>query len=130
MENGGIFHIRLVNFQAIWYILWHFGIFCGHSVHFPRFGILHQEKIWQPWFQYLHLTLLSKPSFERTKIHLSKSGKTESIGKFVNASVRLVEEKTKGDGKNVSETNVNDFGHMRLPQRWRFCVRITQYVHV
>jgi hypothetical protein len=50
--------------MAIWYILWPFGIFCGHLeyfmaiwyiyfvailVSFSRFGMLYQEKIWQPW---------------------------------------------------------------------------------
>jgi hypothetical protein len=32
----------LVNFAAIWYILWLFGIF------FPRFGMLYQEKSGNP----------------------------------------------------------------------------------
>jgi hypothetical protein len=31
----GIFNCHLVYFTAIWYILWHFGIFCGHLVFFP-----------------------------------------------------------------------------------------------
>jgi hypothetical protein len=52
----------LVYFVAIWYIPWPFvvfyvhlvyyvanGIFCGHSAqYFPLFGMLYQEKIWQP----------------------------------------------------------------------------------
>jgi hypothetical protein len=38
----------LGNFPAIWYILWHFGIFCGHLVYFPRFGILYYEKSGNP----------------------------------------------------------------------------------
>jgi hypothetical protein len=48
MEDAGIFYGHLVNFPAIGYILWHFGIFCGHLVcifcgrlvYFPRFGLL------------------------------------------------------------------------------------------
>jgi hypothetical protein len=39
----------LVYFMAIWYILWHFGIFCGHLAYFHSFGIESQQKIWQPW---------------------------------------------------------------------------------
>jgi hypothetical protein len=31
-----------------WYILWHFGIFCGHLVYYPRFGILSHEKFGNP----------------------------------------------------------------------------------
>jgi hypothetical protein len=33
---------------ALWYILCYFGIFCGHMVHFPRFGILYHEKSGNP----------------------------------------------------------------------------------
>jgi hypothetical protein len=44
METVGMFYDPLVNFMAIWYILWSFGIF------FPRLVMLH-EKIWQPCFQ-------------------------------------------------------------------------------
>jgi hypothetical protein len=39
---------RLVNFWAIWYILWPFGNLVAIWYIFPRFGILCQEKIWQP----------------------------------------------------------------------------------
>jgi hypothetical protein len=45
----------LVYFMAIWYIVWPFGIFCGHSVYFmvtwyvfPRFGMLYHEKSGNP----------------------------------------------------------------------------------
>jgi hypothetical protein len=37
--------------MAKWYILWilwPFGTFCGHLVHFPRFGILYREKSGNP----------------------------------------------------------------------------------
>jgi hypothetical protein len=46
MEDTGICRGHLDNFTAIWYILKHFGIFCGHVVYFPRFGmyILHTTK--------------------------------------------------------------------------------------
>jgi hypothetical protein len=48
MENLGIFYELLVSFTAIGNILWPFGIFCGHLVYFPRFGILYQEKSGNP----------------------------------------------------------------------------------
>jgi hypothetical protein len=38
----------LVHFQAILYVSWHFGIFCGHLVYFPRFGILYHGKSGNP----------------------------------------------------------------------------------
>jgi hypothetical protein len=44
MQDSGIFKSRLVNFPAIWYILRHYGVICGHLVNFPRFGILCHEK--------------------------------------------------------------------------------------
>jgi hypothetical protein len=33
---------------ASWYILWPFNIFYSRLVHFPRFGMLHQEKSGNP----------------------------------------------------------------------------------
>jgi hypothetical protein len=42
VEAVGIFYSHLVNFPAIWYILWPIDIF------FPRVGILHQEKSGNP----------------------------------------------------------------------------------
>jgi hypothetical protein len=47
-EDAGILYGHLANLPAIWYILWHFGIFCGYLVYFPRFGILHHEKSGNP----------------------------------------------------------------------------------
>jgi hypothetical protein len=50
MKDAGIFFGHLVNFPAIWYILWHFGI---HILLLP-FGIFSPfwyivpRKIWQP----------------------------------------------------------------------------------
>jgi hypothetical protein len=35
-------------FVAIWNILWRFGIFYDHLVHFPGFGIMYQEKSGNP----------------------------------------------------------------------------------
>jgi hypothetical protein len=58
MEDSGIFYGHSVNLPAIWYILRHFGIFCGHLVYFPRFGILYHEKSGNP----AHLVTLSSPS--------------------------------------------------------------------
>jgi hypothetical protein len=48
MEDSGIFYCHLVNFPSIWYILGHFGIFCGHFLYFHRFGILYHEKSGSP----------------------------------------------------------------------------------
>jgi hypothetical protein len=48
MENLGLFYDHVVYFTAIEHILWPFGIFCGHLVFFPRFGILYQEKSGNP----------------------------------------------------------------------------------
>jgi hypothetical protein len=36
--------------MAIGNILWPFGIFCGHLVYFPRFGMLYLEKSGNPGF--------------------------------------------------------------------------------
>jgi hypothetical protein len=52
----------MVYFTAIWYILWPFGMFCGHlvyfeaiwyslwllGIYFSRFGMLHQDKSGNP----------------------------------------------------------------------------------
>jgi hypothetical protein len=35
-------------FLAIWNILWRFGIFCEHLVHFSGFGIMYQQKSGNP----------------------------------------------------------------------------------
>jgi hypothetical protein len=48
MENLGIFYDHLGNFTAIGNILWPFGIFCGHLVHFSPFWCAVPRKIWQP----------------------------------------------------------------------------------
>jgi hypothetical protein len=34
--------------MAKWYILWTFGIFCGHLLFFPRFGKMYREKSGNP----------------------------------------------------------------------------------
>jgi hypothetical protein len=49
MENAGIFYGHLEYFTAIWYILWSFGIVCGHLLYFSQFGMFEPRKIWQPW---------------------------------------------------------------------------------
>jgi hypothetical protein len=46
MEDVGIFYIALVDFTAIWYILWPFGIFYGHLVYFMAIWYLHFMVIW------------------------------------------------------------------------------------
>jgi hypothetical protein len=49
MDDVGIFCGHVVNFTAIWYISWPFGIFPPPFRYiFPRFGILHQEKSGNP----------------------------------------------------------------------------------
>jgi hypothetical protein len=55
MEYVGLLYVHWVCFTAIWYILWPFGVFCGHLEYFmvtwhilPRFGILYQEKSGNP----------------------------------------------------------------------------------
>jgi hypothetical protein len=48
MENIGIFNVPLEYFNAIFYILWPFGVFVSIWNIFPRFGILYQEKSGNP----------------------------------------------------------------------------------
>jgi hypothetical protein len=43
-------------FTAIGYILWKFGIVCGHLVIFSVFGLFGRRKIWQPWLARLAVT--------------------------------------------------------------------------
>jgi hypothetical protein len=49
MEDVVEFFCHLANFPAVWYILWPFGIVCGHLVYFPPFLYVAPRKIWQPW---------------------------------------------------------------------------------
>jgi hypothetical protein len=48
MEDVGIFYVQLVNFPAIWNMLWPFGIFPQFWYIFTRFGMLCQEKSGNP----------------------------------------------------------------------------------
>jgi hypothetical protein len=48
MEDVGTFYVHLVNFPAIWHILWQFGIFYPVLVHFYQFWYVVSRKIWQP----------------------------------------------------------------------------------
>jgi hypothetical protein len=48
MKNVNKFYDHLQYSNVIWYVLWRFGIVCGHLVHFPPFGMLEARKIWQP----------------------------------------------------------------------------------
>jgi hypothetical protein len=52
MEDFGLFYGHLVYFTyAIWHILWPFGIYIyGSLVIISRFGMLYQDKQWQPWY--------------------------------------------------------------------------------
>jgi hypothetical protein len=47
-ENVDIFYGRLKYFMDNFDILWPFGTFCVHLVHFSHFGIMHQEKSGNP----------------------------------------------------------------------------------
>jgi hypothetical protein len=48
MEDVGIFYGNLVDFPAIWHILWPFSILSLVLVHFTNFGMLYQEKSGNP----------------------------------------------------------------------------------
>jgi hypothetical protein len=48
MKHLGIFYDHLVYFTVTGNILWPLGIFCGHLVFSPRFGILYEEKSGNP----------------------------------------------------------------------------------
>jgi hypothetical protein len=59
-----------------WPMYWPFGKVCDHLVYFMAiwyifhsFGILHQEKIWQPWFRSVILSVAEfmAPVIQRTK---------------------------------------------------------------
>jgi hypothetical protein len=55
MEDVGILYVYLVNFPAIWHILWTFGIFSPVLVHFYTFWYVVPRKIWQPWLRYTYI---------------------------------------------------------------------------
>jgi hypothetical protein len=44
MEDVGIYYGPIWSNTAVWYVLSPFGMFCGHSMFFSRFGMLYQEK--------------------------------------------------------------------------------------
>jgi hypothetical protein len=48
MKYVGKFYVHLVYLTVILYILWPFGIFCGHFGIFFRFSMLYQEKSGNP----------------------------------------------------------------------------------
>jgi hypothetical protein len=48
LENFEIFYGHLEYFTDIWDILWAFGTFCVHLVHFSGFGIMHQNNLANP----------------------------------------------------------------------------------
>jgi hypothetical protein len=72
MENVCIFYDHLEYFTAIWYILWTFGMICGHLVYFSRFGMFGPRKIWQPWLVKLFAKLWEKRGKKRIAKLLSK----------------------------------------------------------
>jgi hypothetical protein len=75
MEDVGIFYGHLVNFPAVWHILWPFGICSLVLVHFTRFGVLDQEKTGNPG---------CKPIFKKLKVPFNKIFKRENIIKSKN----------------------------------------------
>jgi hypothetical protein len=44
-----IFYGHLEYFKNIWDILWPFGTYCAHLVHFFLFWYHTPREIWQPW---------------------------------------------------------------------------------
>jgi hypothetical protein len=71
--------------MAIWYILWSFGTFCGHLVHFvvtwyifSHFGILYQEKSGNP-------DLVHQSSRNESTVHIV-SYRTENLSKHRTSS--------------------------------------------
>jgi hypothetical protein len=57
----GIFCGHLAYFVVIWHILWSFGIFHGYFVYFSRFGVLHYEKSGNP-SEHFFPRLLNEPA--------------------------------------------------------------------
>jgi hypothetical protein len=53
LENVHIFYGHLEHLMDICDILWLFGTFCVHLVHFFRFWYHVPRKIWQPWLRLL-----------------------------------------------------------------------------
>jgi hypothetical protein len=67
MEDVAMFYGRLVYLTAIWYILWPFGVFYGHLVHFPALLFCAKKKSGNPD---LHsLTDKSDHNFRTKLIH-------------------------------------------------------------
>jgi hypothetical protein len=48
LEIVDIFYGHFEYFTDIWDVLWPFGTFCVHMVHFPNFCIMYQEKSGNP----------------------------------------------------------------------------------
>jgi hypothetical protein len=49
LENADIFYSHLEYFMDIWDILWPFGTYCAHLIHFFLFWYHAPRKIWQHW---------------------------------------------------------------------------------
>jgi hypothetical protein len=59
LENVDIFYGHLEYFVNIWDILWPFGTFCVHLVHFFWYWYLAPRKIWQLWCLGLFAAIMS-----------------------------------------------------------------------
>jgi hypothetical protein len=68
----GLFHCHLEYFMTIWYIVWPFGIFCGH---FGIFWYVVPRIIWQPWMPAASLLVYPAKS---GSIQVETSGRRKS----------------------------------------------------
>jgi hypothetical protein len=70
---------------AMLYILWSFGIFCGHLVYLPRFGMLYQEKSGNPDSNpscYLHSVAKMRGAVSTIVVPTKKAGPFQSTTKI------------------------------------------------
>jgi hypothetical protein len=79
LVNIDIFYGHLEYFMDIWDILWPFGTFCVHLVHFFQFWCHAPRKIWQPCIR-----LQSCQWNFQGWNSLRKTPQTDTINKFVN----------------------------------------------
>jgi hypothetical protein len=80
-----IFYGHLVSYKTVWYILWPFGICCGHLVYFPRFTKKNIAAL-----NYIHRCIgtNSKTSFSTSLFRCAECGGMNRGKKLVLTSVR------------------------------------------
>jgi hypothetical protein len=66
LENVDIFYGHLEYFIDIWVILWPFGTFCVHLVHFFGFGTIYQEKSGDPDSSRWHVPMQTTSTLRNT----------------------------------------------------------------